>query len=197
MRMSRTRRLKLAYATLSVLVVGGVAALGLTVGAWPALIAFVLLMLLPGRVQGYFYRDFFRGRRLFAQGRFADAIPHFERFLADVRARPWLKRLLWLQLGIYTTDVEVMTLNNLGGAHVQLGELDAGERYLEEALRMDPRYAMAFYNLSMIAALRGDTAGAERLAGEAERLGFTGGGVDRILAWAGERLVQVEGHGAG
>jgi tetratricopeptide (TPR) repeat protein len=195
--MSRTRRLKLAYATLSVLVVGGVAALGLTVGAWPALIAFVLLMLLPGRVQGYFYRDFFRGRRLFAQGRFADAIPHFERFLADVRARPWLKRLLWLQLGIYTTDVEVMTLNNLGGAHVQLGELDAGERYLEEALRMDPRYAMAFYNLSMIAALRGDTAGAERLAGEAERLGFTGGGVDRILAWAGERLVQVEGHGAG
>lgn len=195
--MTSTHWRKLAYVPLVLAAIGAGVLLAVAVGGWAGLLAAALLMLLPGRIQGFFYRDFFRGRRLFSQGRYADAVPHFERFLAAVRARPWIKRLLWLQFAAYTTDIEAMTLNNLGGAHIQLGNLDAGERYLREALAIDARYPVALYNLSRVAAVRGDEADAERLLAEAARLGFSGGGIDALLQAAGERLAHLEGRGAG
>lgn len=89
-----------------------------------------------------------------------------------------------------------MTLNNLGGAHLQLGDLDAGERYLREALRMDARYSMALYNLGAVAAMRGEQAEAERLLAEAARLGFSTGRIDALLQSSAEGLARVEGRGA-
>lgn len=187
---------KLAYPLLIVAVVAGCVAL-MTVGSggW-GLLALALVLLVPGRIQGVAFRGFFRGRRLFSHGKFAESIPHFERFLERIRRRPALKHLIWLQWTVYTTDIEVMTLNNLGGAHAQTGDLDAAERYLREALRMDPRYAMACYNLSVIATARGDAAEAERMLAEARSRGFTGGLVDQVLQRAGSGLACVEGHGA-
>jgi tetratricopeptide (TPR) repeat protein len=195
--MTSTHWRKLAYVPLVLAAIGAGVLLSVAVGGWQGLLVAVLLMLLPGRIQGFVYRDFFRGRRLFSQGQYADAVPHFERFLDSVRARPWIKHLLWLQFAAYTTDIEAMTLNNLGGAHIQLGDLDAGERYLREALAIDARYAMALYNLSRVAALRGDEADAERLLAEAARLGFSGSGLDALLQASGERLAHLEGRGAG
>lgn len=92
--MTATHWRKLLYLPLVLLALGGMVLLGAVIGGWPDLLVAALLMLVPGRIQGFVYRDFFRGRRLFSQGRYADAIPHFERFLHAVRARPWIKRLL-------------------------------------------------------------------------------------------------------
>lgn len=193
--LNRTARLKLAYpVALGVALTGSVALMTVGSGAWGLLAAGVLL-LAPGRIQGAAFRDFFRGRRLFNEGRFEECIPCFERFLARIRRRPALKRLVWLQWTVYSTDIEAMTLNNLGGAYVQLGDADTGERYLHEALRVDPVYPMPYYNLHLIALARGDEAEAERLLAEAHRLGFTGGRVDQAIHQAGSALARMEGRG--
>jgi tetratricopeptide (TPR) repeat protein len=185
---------KLLYPVLIVaLLVGCFALMTVGTGGW-GLLAFVFLLLVPGRIQGLAFRDFFRGRHLFAEGKFAEAIPCFERFLARIRRRPALKHLIWLQWTVYTADIEAMALNNLGGAHIQTGDLDAAERFLTEALRVDPRYGMAYYNLYVIAATRGDEAEAERLLAEAHRLGYTGGPVDGVIQRTMAGLARLEGR---
>lgn len=192
--MTRSRRLKLAYVAVILAASAAVALVGVAVGGLRGIAAALVLLLLPGRVQGYFYRDFFRGRRLLEEGRLLECIPHFERFIAAVRARPWLKRLLWLQFAVYTTDIEAMALNNLGSAYVELGDPESAERYLDQALRIDGRYPVALYNLSLVAALRGDRATAERLIKEAADLGYSRGGIDALLQRAGAQLARIEGR---
>ncbi|HEX8317522.1 tetratricopeptide repeat protein [Longimicrobium sp.] len=193
--MNRTTRLKLGY----IAVFLTVAALVVTLLVWVAgplgFFFAALLTILPGRLQGVFYRDFFRGRRLLAAGKPEEAIPEFERFLETIRDRPGLKKLVWLQWAVYSPDVEVMTLNNLGTAQYHLGELDVAEGYLREALRLDPVYPIAYYNLALIAAERDDDAKAERLLGEAHRLGYTRGSLDQVLGRAGNALARLEGRG--
>ncbi|HEX2209332.1 MAG TPA: hypothetical protein VHG93_16765 [Longimicrobium sp.] len=194
--MSRTTRLKLAYPlAMGAGLAGSVALMTVGSGGW-GLLAAGILLLVPGRIQGAAYRDFFRGRRLFAEGRAAESIPYFERFLERIRRRPALKHLVWLQWAAYTTDIEAMTLNNLGGAHIHLGDTEAAKGFLNEALRVDPRYPMPYYNLYLIATARGDDAEAERMLAGAHRLGFTGGRVDQALQHAGTALARLEGRGA-
>lgn len=180
-RFNRTTALKLAWpVTFGVAVAGSVALMTVGTGGWGLLAAGVLLVL-PGRVQNAVYRDFLRGRRLFAEEKFDEAIPCFERFLDRIRRRPALRHLVWLRWAAYSTSMEAMTLNNLGGARLGLGDLDAAENDLREALRVDPRYPMPYYNLHVIATARGDQEEAERLLAEAHRLGMTGGRVDLAI----------------
>lgn len=194
-RLNRTTALKMGYPVLlGAGLAGSVALMTVGTGGWGLLTAAALL-LVPGRIQGAAYRDFFRGRRLFAQGRFAESIPCFERFLDRVRRRPALRHLVWLQWTAYSTSIEAMTLNNLGGAHIHTGDAEAGERYLREALRVDPDYPMPYYNLYVIATARGEHDEAERLLAEAHRLGFTGGRVDQALQTAGTVLARLECRG--
>ncbi|HEU4882160.1 MAG TPA: hypothetical protein VFT45_07945 [Longimicrobium sp.] len=175
------------------LLVGCFALMTVGSGGW-GLLALLFLVLVPGRIQGAAFRDFFRGRRLFAEGKFEESIPHFERFLARVRRRPALRHLIWLQWTVYTADIEAMTLNNLGAARMQTGDMDAAERDLNEALRVDPRYGVAVYNLHVIATTRGDEALAERLLADAHRLGYTGGQVDEVIQRAMAGLARLEGR---
>lgn len=89
-----------------------------------ALLIVIVVASIPGRLQGFFYRDLFSGRRLLEGGRPADALVCFDRFLATLRAAPWRKHLLWLAFSVYTIDAEAMTLNNIGVAHLTQGRLD-------------------------------------------------------------------------
>ncbi len=41
------------------------------------LIIFAILFLIPGRVHGIVWRDFFKGRNLMTQKRYTEAIPYF------------------------------------------------------------------------------------------------------------------------
>lgn len=191
--MNRTTRYKLGY----LLVLAGLA-----VGAWwllrsaegpVPLIALGLILILPGRIQGYFYRDLFRGRRLLSEGQLEASLEHSERFLATVRRRPGLKSLLWLSWSVYTPDVEAMALNNLGAAHLGLGRLDAATRAFEEALRIDPQYPMPVFNLAVIRQVQGDSDEAARLAEKAGELGYSGGGTDRLVQIAQTVMARVGG----
>jgi len=194
--MTRTARLKLGYVAVFLTVAAVVVTLLVWVSGPLGFFLAALLTILPGRLQGVFYRDFFRGRRLLAAGHPEEAIPDFERFLETIRARPALKKLVWLQWAVYSPDMEVMTLNNLGASHYHIGEMDVAEGYLRDALRLDPVYPVAYYNLALIAAARDDDAEAERLLGEAHRLGYTRGSVDQVLERAGNALARLEGRGS-
>lgn len=191
--MNRTTRYKLGY--LLVLI-------GLALGAWwlvrtvdslVPVIALALVLMIPGRLQGHFYRDLFRGRRLLAEGKLDASLEHSERFLATVRRRPGLKPLLWLGWSVYTPDVEAMTLNNLGAAHLGLGRLDAATQAFEEALRIDPQYPIPFFNLAVIRQVQGNTAEAAQLQERASALGYAQGGADRLIQSAQAVLARVEG----
>jgi len=120
-------------------------------------VAAALVLLVPGRIAGHYYRDMLTGRRLMDARRFAEAIPYFERFLQRIEARPGLKRLIWLSPGIYTCDVEAMALNNLGATRLELGEFDQVEAPLRRALFIDPNYPIPYVNLAHLALLRGDS----------------------------------------
>src|SRR5688572_715678 len=138
--MTRTRRHQLIW----LLAVVGLATVSLGLLAWfraplwaMALLAF--LFFVPGRVQGHYYRDLFTGRKLMDARRWSEALPPLESFLERVRARPGLKKLMWLG-GIYTYDVEAMALNNIGAARLELGQLDMAEVPLRQALDVDASY---------------------------------------------------------
>lgn len=194
--MSRTSRFKALYA----IAIGGalVVALALVTqhrsDTWVLLLV-ALAFLIPGRVQGFYYRDLFRGRRLLDSGHPAGAIVYFERFLAALRAAPWRRHLLWLSFSVYTPSAEAMTLNNLGAALLDVGRFEESERALQSAIAIDPQYSLPFFNLAVLHSVRGDQAMAERAAAESSRLGFTGGTMDIALGRAQSLLARLEGQG--
>ena len=63
------------------------------------LIGTVLVLLIPGRVQGLVFREHYRGRRLLAAGQPEAALLCFERFLAQIREKPWQKKFIWCAPG--------------------------------------------------------------------------------------------------
>jgi tetratricopeptide (TPR) repeat protein len=163
----------------------------------PVLLGTVAVLLVPGRVQGRYYRDFFRARELVDERRFAESLPFGERFLDRIRARPGLKRLVWLSWPAYSPDIEAMALNNLGAAHLELGDFEAAERRLGEAMALDPLYPVPVFNLAMLAAVGGDTAAAMRLLEECVRLGYRRTAIDDLIHRSQALLARLEGRGVG
>ena len=192
--MTRTRRYQLMW----LLAVIGLATVSLGLLAffraplWTvALVA--LLFFIPGRIQGHYYRDLFTGSKLMDAHRWSDALSPLESFLAKVRAQPRLKKLVWFG-GIYTHDVEAMALNNIGAVHLELGELEAAEAPLREALAVDASYPIPLVNLAVLASLRGDREGAAAAAAEAKRLGFDGSRIDTLIRQGQSMIAAAEGR---
>lgn len=194
--LSRTTALKIGYC-LALATVGGVAALT----AWQmggkkeVLVVLALLLLVPGRIQGAYFRYLLDGRRLLAEGEAKYSLLATQRFLDQIREQPWQKRLLWLSWSVYTTNVEAMALSNIGAAHLELGAWDAAERSLGDALEIDPAYPLPYFNLSVIAELRGERHLAEDFLARAAFLGYTGSTIDRVIASGQELLARIEGRG--
>lgn len=151
------------------------------------------IFFIPGRVQGWLWRDFFTGRRLLASGRREESIEHFDKFLKLVRKRPWLKKMIWLSWGIYTRNIEVMTLGNLGAAYIEVGKPDLAEQFLREAMSLDPECPIAYYNLGLLAGMRGHLEQANEYLLRARKLGYARGAIDKIISQLGQTLADFEG----
>jgi tetratricopeptide (TPR) repeat protein len=160
-----------------------------------AVVVAVCLLLVPGRVQGHYWREFFRGRRLLDEDRPQDAIEHFRHFLADLERRPWLRNLMWLSWAFYTPSIEVMTRTNVGVALLKLGELDAAESESRAASQLDPEAPLPWNNLAIVHQMRGDTEAAEEAVRRARALGLGEGEADKLAQRAGRLLAKVEGSG--
>lgn len=195
--MSRTGRYKIGY-LLAVLAVTACALLlmrSIGTNVLVSAIVMAVILLIPGRVQGILYRDLFRGRRLLGQHRESEAMDHLERFLDDVRARPWLKPMIWLSWSIYTREVEAMTLNDIGAANLALGNLEESERAFREALALDREYPLPHFNMAVLHEMRGNRILTDESLAESTRLGYSGGTIDAIVNRAQSLLARVEGRG--
>ena len=194
--MLRVTRYRLGYAAVLAMVIAATFLAVTRAGISLPVVALVaLILIIPGRINGYLWRDFYRGTRLVRLGRSAEAIPVLEAFRACVAERPQLKRAIWLAWPSYTADVEVMTLTNLGAARFGLGDLAAAETDLLRATDLDPQSSVSWSNLAIVRRARGNLDGAARAAAEAHRLGYRDTALDRLQRGMGAALTRLEGRG--
>jgi tetratricopeptide (TPR) repeat protein len=193
--MNRTTKLKIIYIVV-LMVLGGVSfwAIYATARNPLVIVGIVLVLMIPGRICGHYWREFFKGRNLMTQGRFTEAEPLFAAFLAKVQKKPWLKKLINFSWGMYTRDIEVMTLNNLGAMNIELGKFHEGKEFLYRAISIDVLAPLPYFNLALIAPSEGNKDLAEDLLHKCQERGYTGSTVDQLIRQAGELLARVEGR---
>jgi len=192
--MSRTRRYQLLY-VLAVLILLALVGLTCLWAGVAGLVAAAVLLVLPGRVGGYYLGDLFRGRKLIDQLLFNQGIDASKAFLADVQRQPWRRHFIYCHYAFYTWDVEAMAHNNIGAGHMELGDLDEAERDLRYALQKDPDYPLPYFNLGVIAYVRGDATAGDRLILVAGEKGYTGGQVDRLISRVAETYARLQARG--
>src|SRR5215469_16464339 len=107
----------------------------------------VALLLIPGRVLGYFWRDLLRGLRLLNEKKYGESRRHSELFLIQVQQKPWLKKLIWLGSGSYSRDPESVAMNNLGAAEIGIGDLGSARIHLEASIAVDRQNPLPYFNL--------------------------------------------------
>jgi tetratricopeptide (TPR) repeat protein len=158
-------------------------------------VAVVVVLLLPGRILGYFWKDLLRGLRLLNAQEFAASKICSQRFLIQVQSKPWLKKLIWLGSGSYSRDPEALALNNLGAAEVQLGELVLARRHLDHAIEVDRLCPLPYYNIGALLRASGAPKEAERWFEQAARLGYKRRLGDKIAIAAQMRFASTDGRG--
>ncbi|WP_428380976.1 hypothetical protein [Nevskia ramosa] len=163
-------------------------------GGTVTIIAIALLLFIPGRVQGFYYRDLFTGRRLPDAREPEKAIPFIERFLGSMQRYPHRSKLLWLSWSIYTPSVVAMATNNLGAAQLELGQVNEAEQTFISALAQDPLYPLPHFNMAIVHELRGNRAEAIEAVEMARQLGYTGGTLDTVVRKGQSLLALAEGR---
>lgn len=152
-----------------------------------------LLLLAPGRLQGYLYREHFKGRKLMLNKQYKQALVEFKNFLSKLEHKKWLKKTIWLGGFVYTKDIEAMSLNNAGACFLELGELENSKSYLESALMLDNEYAIPYFNLAIINELEGNHQLAVTNLNRSIELGFSNTSIDQVLIKAQELYARIEG----
>ncbi|HTT96838.1 MAG TPA: tetratricopeptide repeat protein [Rhizomicrobium sp.] len=159
-----------------------------------AFLVVVVALLIPGRILGYFWRDLLRGLRLLNAKDYVASKVCSERFLVEVREKPWIRHFIWLGSSTYSRDPEVLALNNLGAAELALGEVDVARAHLEEAIAKDPLCPLPFFNLGALFKATGNVSESERCFAEATRLGFRHGISDKIVRASQTRFAEMDGR---
>jgi tetratricopeptide (TPR) repeat protein len=191
--MNRTKIIRsLYYGGLAFALIIAIYLVGITKGSPFLAVWIFLLLLIPGRITGYLWRELIAGRRLLDAGRYTDAIPLFERFQSKVRKKRWLNWIIWLTPSFYTTKVEALTLNNLGVCNLELGDFEKAQELFINALSMDRRYPLPHYNLAILEMYHRRMESSERHLSEAVRLGFTGGTMDKVIQKTKSIYAQIE-----
>lgn len=175
---TRTLRNRILYVLSLAAVVGIIALIGYYVvlhypeSQWYAFAAGVALLLIPGRFQQVYWKEYFRGQQLQLKGQHAEAVQQFEDFLARLEKHPWLRHLIWFSQWFYTQNVEVMALNNMAVSALWLKDEEKAEALLTKAVKLDPDSPLPYYNLAVMHyALGNEASGAKNLT-KAEVLGY-------------------------
>jgi xanthosine utilization system XapX-like protein len=156
-------------------------------------VGLILVLLIPGRVLGYFWRDLLAGLRLLNRKDYAASKRHSERFIAAVREKPWLKRLIWLGSSTYSRDPEALALTNLAAAEIGLEAFDDARRHLGDAMALDDKNPLAFHNMGVLCLRTTTRADAEPWFEKARALGFGHGPSDRLVRAAQARFAYTDG----
>jgi tetratricopeptide (TPR) repeat protein len=136
--------------------------------------------LIPGRIQRKLWVDYFEGQQFQSKGKHLEALQHFEKFVKAIRKTPGLKRWIWLSNWIYTQDVEVMALNNMGVSYLWLNKYDKAEETLQKAHELDPGSPLPYYNLSVTHFARGDQKNAVEYMEKARQQGYRRSSIKKL-----------------
>ncbi len=191
--MNRTQRYKILY--LAILVVAVAAAVSVIIYAelgTPAIVALAIVLLVPGRVGGYFLKDLFRGRHHLTKGEYEEAIATSKRFLDVVDRQPWRQNFMSCFFGLYTWSTRAMALNNIGAANMELGRLDEAETHLLQALELDDAYPLPYYNLAVVAAVRGAPERSDDMLLNARQRGFSQSLSDNVIARVAAAYARIQ-----
>jgi tetratricopeptide (TPR) repeat protein len=193
--MSRTFRYKLVYiATLLAIAALVLGLLIMQTISTVGLVAIAVALLVPGRIGGYYLKNLFLSRKLIDLSRFDEAVEAGQKFLEDVQRQPWRRHFIYCFFGLYTWDVEAMARNNIGAAHMHLGDIDKAESHFQYVLEKDPDYPLPYMNLAIISCVRGNTTEGDKLRSIAAEKGYSGGPVDRLISKVGGAYSHFQGR---
>ena len=95
----------------------------------------------------------------------------FENFLRKIRSNPWIKKLIYFKWGIYTWEIEAMTLNNIGSISLELNDLEGAVQSFDAAIARDPQFPLPFANLAIVNYVRGNSDQGVQLLNHSHLLG--------------------------
>ncbi len=153
--------------------------------------ALLLLLLIPGRILGFFWRDLLCGLRLLNERQYEVSIRHSTAFLEQLKVRPWLKGLILLGHGVYSRDPEAIALGNIGAAEIALGRLDSARSHLEASIAVDGENPLPFFNLGLVFQASGDDLEARKWFAEAEKRGYARTAIDKVIHAAQSRYANT------
>lgn len=136
------------------------------------LYSIAFLLFLSGRLQGYYFRDFYKALKLLSNKKYEESILQNQLFLQKIATKPYLKKSNILVWGIYTRDIEAMTYNNLGAAYLELAKLEEATLAFTKAINIDNLYPIPYYNLAVLYEIHKDRAKAEEYSQIAANYGF-------------------------
>jgi tetratricopeptide (TPR) repeat protein len=155
-----------------------------------------LTLLLSGTVQAFFWAELLAGLHELHRRNFSASKAHSEQFLAELRDRPWLARLIWLGTSSYSVSAEAMALNNLGTAELELGEVDAARNHFNEAIAADLKCPLPYRNMGLLVLREGSTDGAGPWFEKAVALGLRGDWSDRAVQASQRNNAELSATGA-
>jgi tetratricopeptide (TPR) repeat protein len=137
-----------------------------------AVLAVQLFIIINNRKQKETLKSFNIARKLHKTGRYEEAITMFLTYLKEIKDNPEKQKTSMLNFGLYTTSTIAMSFNNIGAACIELGHYDKAEESLERAIEEDGDYAIPYYNMSLIATLKGDDELVNRYLSKMNALGY-------------------------
>ncbi len=192
--MSRTLKYKIAYPILIVAAVGIIAVVVHLLNLHWLLTLFLLglVLIVPGRVGGYFLKDLFLARKLIADEKPEEAIEASDRMLATLKREPWRQRFMYCFYNFYTWDARALLTNNMGACQLMMGQLDQGEKTLKAAIKLDEKNPMPYYNLAIVEHVRGNAEEGERLFSIARDYGYTASNTEQLISKVGVAYARYQ-----
>lgn len=137
-----------------------------------SILAVQLLIIWHNRKQKENLKNFNIARKLHKQGRYNEAITMFLTYLKEVKARPDQGKTTLLNFGVYTNSSIAMSYNNIGAACIEMGYYQKAIESLERAIEVDGEYAIPYYNLAIVATIRGNDELFNRYMSKISALGY-------------------------
>jgi tetratricopeptide (TPR) repeat protein len=195
--MNRTTQRKIGqglYVAVSVCV-------GLWVGTRPHLglglkMAMAFLLLIPGRINSYLYRDLYTSLRAFNREDYEGAHTAATRFVDQLQRQPWKQRVRLGWSGIYSDSLESLGFNNIGAADLHCGRPEQAERALRTSIEHDPLNPLPHFNLAVLERLRDAPEKSGDHMKRALELGYSGSTSDAIVQQVHAIYARLEGRKA-
>ncbi len=124
---------------------------------------------------------FRRARALLAQKQYDAAATELAAFELSL-TESWKRHVAGLAVGTYTTSAFAAARNTLGAVRLEQGRLDDAATHFSAAIALDAQYAVPWANRAVLAAMRGDAAGAHEAKDTAKKLGFRSKVLDSVVA---------------